>query len=274
MVLTSLPSIRPAKPGDYDAFARLCGELGTDDPIMEKGRFVDELMANTLVAEAEGGAVVGYAYFQLMNDVTYVRHIVAAPDARRRGVGRALMEAIARRARAHGSTKWCLNVKPHNDAAIALYTKMGLSPAFNSRAVRIAWSAVDASLAKGQHRMSARKIDPEDDARVETAFGLLDGQLADARKVRSRVVLALESEASVIVGATVFHPHFPGAYPFRVASSDLALPFLQAIRGYANPADTFINVMIEGRLDVADALVDAGAVVRLDVVHMKGPLPL
>lgn len=267
-------TIRPARVEDYGAFVRLFPELGTNDPIVDRERFDADFVPTTLVAEAgSGGPVAGYAYFETIDAATYVRHLVTAPEARRLGVGRALMEAIVRRARSEGARTWCLNVEPGNVAAIALYEKMGLAPAFASRATRIAWSAVEAPSASDSLRVAARRIDAEEDAAVEAAFGLMSGQLAVARNKGDRVVLVLEDEANALVGAAVFHPHFPGAYPFHVTRPELAVPFLRAIRAHARATDTFVNVMIEGQPNVAAMLVAAGAVVRLEVIHMKGLLP-
>jgi hypothetical protein len=213
---------------------------------------------------------VGYAYYQILGSTAYVRHVIASPDARRLGVGRALMDAIARRARAAGCTTWCLNVKPENAAAVALYERVGMRRAFGSRALRIRWTAVDAQ-PKGT-QAQARRIRPDEDAHVESVMGLVTGQLSAARTTPDRVLLALESEGA-LVGAAVFHPHFPGAYPFRVAHPDLAVPLLCAIRPYARPTDTQVNMMIEGQPEVADALEAIGAEVHLVVDHMRGPVP-
>ena len=265
--------IRPANATDYGTFVRLFPELAVEDPILEEKRFVVELVPTTIVAEDEGGSAVGYAYFHIMRDVAYVRHIVTAPEARRRGVGRALMQVIADRARHEHCTTWCLNVKPENRAAVALYERMGMSRAFESRALKIAWSNVENHCVHPATNAVARMISSEDDTHVELATQLIAGQLATARATGDRVLLMLE-EGNDVVGAAIFHPHFPGAYPFRVTRSELALPFLLSIRPHARATDTLVNVMIEGQPNVAAALVAAGAVVHMEVVHMNGPLPM
>jgi ribosomal protein S18 acetylase RimI-like enzyme len=255
--------VRPAVPADYSTFVRLFPELGVDDPILEERRFVRELVPSTLIAEGDTGAG-GYAFFQLMDGTAYVRHLITAPEARRRGVGRALMSAIAERARAANCTTWCLNVKPDNVAAIALYESCGLRREHLSRALRINWSAVPVA-----EDATARTIEREDDARVEQTMGLRRGQLEISRK-NGRVLLMLESNAE-IVGVASFEPEFPGAFPFRVARPELAWTLLHALRPHAR--HPFTNVATEGQPEVAAALVAGGATVRLDTVHMSGPLP-
>jgi GNAT superfamily N-acetyltransferase len=269
--------IRPARATDHGAYARLFLELATGDAVLEEGRFVAELVPTTLIAEDESGSAAGYAYFQVMKDLTYVRHVVTAPESRRCGVGRALMEAIAERARGERCTTWCLNVKLGNMAAIALYERMGMTPEYQAHALRITWSDVESRTVRSDMRSATRLIGPEDDAGVETAMQLLVGQLAAARATGNRVLLVLEEADEQVkrnlLGIAIFHPHFPGAYPFRVTRPELAIPLLRSIRPYARASDSFINIMVEGQPDVADALVAAGAVVRLEMVHMKGPLP-
>ena len=250
--------------------------MAVDDPILSEDEFTLKLVPNTLVAEAgegpEPARIVGYCYFQIMKDLAYVRHVVAAPEARRTGVGRALLGAVVELAREAGCTSWCLNVKPENTAARALYTSMGLVAAHTSKALKIAWSIVDASdRTDDDARVTARPIDPGDDERVETAMKLASGQLAGARAGGGRVLVALH-EKDAVVGATIFDTKFPGAYPFRVARPELALLLLRAIRTCAEAQHDSVGVVVEGQPDVADALLAAGATLKLDILHMLGPL--
>lgn len=281
--------IRPAQPSDHAAFVRLFPELAVEDPVMTAEKFTRELVPTTLMAEAvaagdeqsdeaagatDGSRVVGYAYFQILKDVAYVRHVVTAPEARKTGVGRALMAAIAERARAADCTSWCLNVKRGNTAAIAVYERVGLAPAFATKALRLEWASVDrASTDMQDTRMTSRPIDPEDDAAFETALDLVSGQLATSRALGGRILMGL-FEGETIGGATVFDPTFPGAYPFRATRPDLAFALLRAIRPHARRTDAHVKVVIEGQPAIADALLAAGATLVHDIVHMKAALPI
>lgn len=265
-------------PADYVAFVRLFPELAVDDPVADQAKFDQELVPTMLVMEsangpADPGRVIGYTHFQVMNDVVYVRHIVTAPAARRTGVGRALMAAVAARARTAGCTSWCLNVLRGNAAARALYESVGMAAAFDTKALHLDWAnvhAVDASM-QDTHVMS-RLLEPDDDACVETDLRLMSGQLATTRAFGGRVLMGL-FEGNRVVAGTVFNPAFPGAYPFRAAHPDLAFTLLRAIRPYARPADLHVNVVSEGEPAIADALITAGARVVHEIVHMKGALP-
>jgi hypothetical protein len=141
-----------------------------------------------------------------------------------------------------------------------------------SRALRIAWSRVDAA-PRDSEAVRARLVRPEDDARVERDAGLLAGQLARARETGERVLVALEDDAGAIVGAAIFNPDFPGAFPLRVARPSLAIPFLRALRAHARATDTFVNLVAENQPELADLLIALGATVRLEILRMSGPLP-
>jgi ribosomal protein S18 acetylase RimI-like enzyme len=197
-------TIRPAGAADYSAFVRLFPELEVDDPPTPLENFIRDVMPTMLVAEAGEGTAepdraVGYTHFQVIEDLTYVRHIVTAPEARRTGVGRALLAAVASRARAAGCSAWCLNVKRENTAAIALYEALGMARAFDSKALHLDWANADiASLDVHNTRISARPIEADDDGRVEAAMGLMSGQLATARGRTERVLVGLfEARARV-----------------------------------------------------------------------------
>lgn len=267
----SSPRIRAATGADHALFVRLFPELAVDDPILDRAQFERDVLLTTLIAETDEGESLGYIYFDIVKDVAYVRHLVAAPDVRRGGVGRALLDAVAQRAREAGCQSWCLNVKPENVAAIALYEKVGMTPRFTSRALVLDWAHVGEGVPTEGVR--ARPIEPGDDQLVERELRLLDGQLAEARKNPGRVLHMLEREGGEPVGAAIFNPDFPGAYPFRVAHSDLAPLLLRALHPFRRAEHTSINVVTENQPDVADYLVSLGGRVKLDIVHMKGALP-
>ena len=101
---------------------------------------------------------------------------------------------------------------------------------------------------------------------------LLPGQLAEARGRKDRILLMLEADDGSVEGATVFHPHFPGAYPFRMAKPDHAFALLVAIRPFALPQHDMVHVVCEGQPELADAFLAAGATLRMETMNMRGPL--
>ena len=73
----------------------------------------------------EGGAVAGYAGMHAVLDVGYITNIAVAPEDRRRGVARALLERLIEYGRKHGLAELTLEVRQSNAAALSLYEKMG-----------------------------------------------------------------------------------------------------------------------------------------------------
>lgn len=137
--------IRPAEPGDAEQLTRLAEAVSAEPEgwlistggewrsVGEERRYLKALRryphAAVLVAERDDGALVGR--LSVARDTHPASAHVAdlglmvAADARRRGVGRALMEAAVEWARGAGIRKLELHVFPWNAAAIALYERVG-----------------------------------------------------------------------------------------------------------------------------------------------------
>jgi [ribosomal protein S18]-alanine N-acetyltransferase len=69
--------------------------------------------------------VVGFIVYWLVHDELHVLNIATAVEERRRGVGRALMDEAAARARKAGAVLATLEVRRSNAAALALYRELG-----------------------------------------------------------------------------------------------------------------------------------------------------
>jgi ribosomal protein S18 acetylase RimI-like enzyme len=84
----------------------------------------------TFVACARGtdvGLVRGALHDQFP-DTGYLISMWVAPEARRQGIGSALVDAVAQWARTKGLARLLLDVGEHNTAAIALYARNGFVP--------------------------------------------------------------------------------------------------------------------------------------------------
>jgi RimJ/RimL family protein N-acetyltransferase len=136
-------TIRPAEPGDAAALVVLANEVGSEPggwlittsnwrTVNDERRYLRSIRryshAAVYVAEAEEGVV---GRLSVGRDPHPASHHVAdlglmvAQSYRRRGVGRALLEAAVDWARSHGVSKLELHVFPHNEGAIALYDQFG-----------------------------------------------------------------------------------------------------------------------------------------------------
>jgi ribosomal protein S18 acetylase RimI-like enzyme len=265
-------TIRTAHAGDYEAFCRLVPELGVDDPTPSRERFASEMSPRILVAERSEPLpeVVGYVLFEVLSGVAYVRHLVSGPSARRTGVARALLGAVAETAKGRGATRWVLNVKPDNVAAITLYESLGFRKTTRVHAVKIDWAAV-VRVAADVPGVAITSLEPDDDRAVETTLGLLAGQLASARSLGGRT-FHVARRGETIVGVSVFDPGFPSTYPFKARSPEIAFALLRAARDHAPAEQTFVNMKLDDLEAVKDAILAAGGTLRLEGQALEGAL--
>lgn len=96
-------------------------------------RVFEDSLANentaALIAQAPDGRVLGYLFFTAVLDEGGVDNLAVSPAARRRGIGRALMEAFHRHARENGLSFLLLEVRPSNKSALSLYESFGYQEA-------------------------------------------------------------------------------------------------------------------------------------------------
>jgi len=86
------------------------------------------LVATEARAEPSGEspeAVVGFVIAWLVHDELHVLNVAVAPEERRRGMGRALMEEVQGRGRRQGARLATLEVRSSNAPALALYRALG-----------------------------------------------------------------------------------------------------------------------------------------------------
>ena len=121
---------------DLEAFAP--GELGIkdEDPRSARRRHFREELARTWarvrVASDASGRVLGYTLVWHVADEVQLLNVAVTISARRRGIGRLLMDDLIARARG-SAEKVLLEVRATNTAAIAMYEALGFER-FNLRA--------------------------------------------------------------------------------------------------------------------------------------------
>jgi ribosomal-protein-alanine N-acetyltransferase len=91
----------------------------------ELGHSWSTLLAATDQDAAGEERVLGFIVYWLVHDEIHVLNLATALEARRRGVGRALMNAAADDGRHRGATIATLEVRRSNVSAIELYRSLG-----------------------------------------------------------------------------------------------------------------------------------------------------
>lgn len=265
----SSTTIRPARAEDHAFVAAMVPELGSGDPPPSAERFAARMQAGTLIAEV-GGRAAGYIHRQLLRGEVYVRHVVVAPGFRGRGVGRALMHAVRDEARKLGANTWRLNVKPENTPAVELYRSVGMLQVHTSVALRFAWG-LEARLPAAPDPIELRTPPPENLPTLEARFGVPAGQLHSLSQTRGVFVRAVHrAHTTKAVGVVAFDVGFPGCFPFCIEDPADVGDTLRALQKLATQDD--MGVVVEGHDTLAQALIDAGAEVKVRFVHMCGAL--
>ncbi len=121
-------SIRSALDGDLDALLALEHASFTTDHLSRR-QYRQHLHSATadVLAAVDAGGLLGKAivFYRSGSDIARLYSIAVAERARGRGVAKALLAAVAAAARHRHCARLRLEVRKDNDAAIALYERLG-----------------------------------------------------------------------------------------------------------------------------------------------------
>ena len=121
--------VKRATVSDAKAIASL-EEKTFSNPYSEEA--VAEMLASSIhpsfLLEDHDGALLGYLLGQMISPEGDLLRIAVRPSARRRGVGRKLIEAFLAYLQENGCTVCFLDVREHNAPAQALYSSYGFTP--------------------------------------------------------------------------------------------------------------------------------------------------
>jgi GNAT superfamily N-acetyltransferase len=261
---------RTATAADYPAFARSFLALRVPDPVPTAAVFAERFLPRVVMLIEEGDAPVGYASWRLYGRTAHVVHVVVDPHVQRRGGGRALMNEVRGRVAAEGCTRWYLNVKQDNAAAIRLYERSGMAIEQEGCAVDLEWiRATD--LPSDRDAAEGPPFEPiaGDDARLAACLDVDVERIAYLR-AQSGVVLRALQEGGAPVAFGAFDPAYPSIYPFRVTRVGLARALLDVFRPQARHPD--VHVVVEGNRAVAAALLGVGGELGHSTFRMAGVL--
>lgn len=124
---TAVTTIRAMTRADVPAVAAL--EAAHQPRPWSEQVFRDELgTENRIYLVALGPGIVGFGGVMVIGDEAHVTNVLVAPEHRGRGVGRLLMVELIEEVVANGARHLTLEVRKENDAARALYSRLGLAP--------------------------------------------------------------------------------------------------------------------------------------------------
>jgi len=119
--------IRPLILDDLGAVVAL--EAANAPAPWSEGVFRGELAAeNRIYLAADEDGVVGFAGAMLVADEAHVTNLLVDPAWRRQGIGFELMRSLIEMAVGAGARHLTLEVRSRNEAARALYARVGLAP--------------------------------------------------------------------------------------------------------------------------------------------------
>lgn len=122
--------IRPMEAGDLDSAVALAGQLAHAPqwPRAAYQRAIDPTSTPRRVCLVAGTGevrVAGFVIASVVGAQAEIESIAVAPGVQRRGIGRALMEALIAELRGLGVAEVLLEVRESNRSAAALYGKAG-----------------------------------------------------------------------------------------------------------------------------------------------------
>ncbi len=202
-------SLRQMAPSDLEAVLSI--ERESFATPWTRGMFLSELVEENrfwLVAE-EAGDVVAYGGIMVVGEDAHLMNLAVRVGQRRRGIGRALFEALRHEAASRGAERLTLEVRPSNVEARGLYESEGLAMT-GVRPDYYADTDESALIMGGDIRTSARThlAEQDRDSLLVLAIETSCDETAAAVMRGGRELLA-----SVVASQVDFHARFGGVVP-------------------------------------------------------------
>jgi ribosomal-protein-alanine N-acetyltransferase len=120
-------TLRPARLADAATLGAIEAEVFPDPWSIEAFRSSIRAPATRVLVAEAGGEILGYAVLFVAADEAEVANIAVAPEARGRGVGRRLLDAMLTHAAEAGAHTAYLEVRVSNAVAQRLYERAGFA---------------------------------------------------------------------------------------------------------------------------------------------------
>lgn len=264
-------ALRSATPADYAAFARLFLELGVREPPPPADVWAAEFLPRTRFYEGPQGPQA-YVTADVMGDLGYVMQLVVDASARRQGLGRRVLREVAEHFRARGCTRWGLNVKRDNTAALALYGSFGMRPLREAVALMVSQAQVEA-LPAAPSGLHVVPVAESEWAPLTAAWQLMPEKLARFSKFASHQLLRLDLPAApepLRLGLMDLRQG-GGLFPFFAATPGHARALLEDALRRSGAQE--LNVTVTDDVPLVEVLRAAGAPTVMETYQLQGPLP-
>jgi ribosomal protein S18 acetylase RimI-like enzyme len=264
-------ALRPGRPEDYEAFARLFRELGVSEPPPPLEVWASELVPLSLVHEGPRGPLA-YAVTDVMGEVGFVVQLVVDASVRGQGLGRRILEALVERFRARGCQRWALNVKRDNVVALSLYGSMGMKPAREAVTLTVSRAQLEA-LPAAPPGLEVVPVVAEEWQPLTAAFGLMPHKLERfSRRVSHQLFrLSRAGEPEPMRLGMMDQRHGGVLFPFFAATPGHARALMEDALRRAGTEVLRVVVMDDAPLE--RLLRGAGAAVEMETLELRGPLP-
>jgi ribosomal-protein-alanine N-acetyltransferase len=119
---------------DLDDVCRIENETFSDP--WPRAAFEDDMRSELTycpVAKLASGELVGYANLMIFADEAHLTNIAVAPQRRRSGIGRFMMDHLIEKATSAGCHAMFLDVRASNDSAISLYRRYNFNELYRRK---------------------------------------------------------------------------------------------------------------------------------------------
>ena len=124
-------AVRPYQPADEDAVVALWAQCGLTHPWNDPHKDIQRKLTvqpDLFLVAVLDGRLIGSVMAGYEGHRGWINYLAVAPDCRRNGLGRRLMDEAGRRLLALGCPKINLQVRSSNRSVLAFYQRLGFVP--------------------------------------------------------------------------------------------------------------------------------------------------
>lgn len=254
---------RQFKKSDWSLYRRIAEEAFSDEFITrseEEFYKIIETEKDRFIGYFEGRELLGYTYFQLYSELSWLRSIAINQKYRGKGHGTALMEYVLHRFREYPSSGAMLYVETDNEVAINLYKKSGFVVNTESWHFIIPMDDFNRDIEGiSLNNYSLEELSSEDLISVIQKFSNVNEEQMRSQMEKTEPdgksslhFLGLY-DRDELVGFSRFSPSFSGSMPFeyqQITHADILVKLLET--HYKLPDKEYIRITFDHYQELAE----------------------